>query len=178
MMHKDIIIFMSVIFRKKMPAPPHWFCKKPLQISLDRILWYQCRYYIKGRKFWSRPYIIIMTVLFYRVDFSRRTGKFYFKLVSSYKIPVAMVTKMIATWRVATAYMTEEKLFFFVHTLCPTTAWLCADISKYCPANVPWPTVICSPVTMWLFYFWTGISFCRQSYFRLGLGTSNECGWD
>ena len=43
---------------------------------------------------------------FYHVDFSRRAGDFRFKLVASFKILVAMATKMVATWRVVRTEIT------------------------------------------------------------------------
>ena len=43
---------------------------------------------------------------FYHVDFSRRAGDFRFKLVASFKILVAMATKMVATCRVVRSEIT------------------------------------------------------------------------
>ena len=36
----------------------------------------------------------------YHADFSPQAGDFHFKLVASFKILVAMATKMVTTWRV------------------------------------------------------------------------------
>ena len=60
-------------------------------------------------------------------------------------LPLGSETKDVRDWR---------KLYYFfsffhknnIRALCPTTVRLWSDMSKFCLADVRWPTVICSPV--------------------------------
>ena len=58
---------------------------------------------VKFNKLIHNAHSIFLGLDFYHVDFSCRAGDFCFKSVASFKILVAMATKMVATWRVARA---------------------------------------------------------------------------
>ena len=56
---------------------------------------------VKFNEWIHNAHSIFLGPEFYHVDFSRLAGgDFRFKLVASFKILVAMATKMVATWRV------------------------------------------------------------------------------
>ena len=55
---------------------------------------------VKFNKLIHNVHSIFLGTHFYHVDFSRQACDFCFKLVASFKILVAMTTKMVATWRV------------------------------------------------------------------------------
>ena len=48
-----------------------------------------------------------------------------------------------------------------LRTYCPNTGWILSDTGKFCLANVPWPTVICSPEILYLHFC------CHLTQFRL-----------
>ena len=74
-----------------------------LNLNFSRLKWQ------KNLNFTSE-FITLRAIFFLsgHVDFSRWAGDLCFKLVASAKILVAMATKVVATWRVASMYVASQ----------------------------------------------------------------------